>query len=155
MSRTNNTDRIKVISDRALTPVLIDGDASELLEVLRESSLASSIPISDHAAAAHPAQVVILAIERDGRRSSLTKASKLLREMNDVIAEDAVRIVVIQSSRSRITPTRLLRLLTSEILFQVAVAFDPMQKLGKSRSIRQRIGLATLDAAGLRILRFG
>ncbi len=45
--------------------------------------------------------------------------------------------------------------MASEVLFQVAMALSSLVPDLKERTLRQRLGLATLDAAGFRILRFG
>jgi len=140
------------------TPILVDGDATELLAVLRSGEASAEIRETDHASlveSGERARIVILAVDGHGRRSAFTKASKMLREMDDVIASDAIRVVVVQSDRSRAVPQRLQRVLASEILYQVMLALPGVAKRPKWRSFRQTLGSATLDAAGLRILRFG
>lgn len=136
-------------------PILLEGDAEVLLAALRAGAGTFGIPETDHASTDQPARVVVLAIHRDSRRSSLVKATKLLRRLDDEVAPDAVRIVVVQSVRSRLVPPRLLRLIASEILFQVAIALPGVQAAQMTRTLRQRWGLTTLDAAGFRVLRFG
>lgn len=139
-------------------PILLDGDADELLELLRAGAEASDIAVtagSRSANQANPASVVILAIESEGRRSSIMKASKMLDDMKQDVAPHAIRIVVVQSGRSRIAPARLQRLLANEILFEVTMAIPALRKRASWRSFRERAGLATLDAAGLQVLRFG
>jgi len=135
--------------------VLLDGDAAELLTLLRAGALAAELRIVDAASLTEPARIVILVVEGDGRRSAFTKASRMLRELDAAITSDAVRLVVIQSDRSRIAPPRLQRLLSEELLFQVTLALPDYEQKPTSRSFRQALGLATLDAAGLRVLRFG
>ena len=137
------------------TPVLLDGDATELLAILREGALASNLRIVDAASQTEPARIAILVVTGDGRRSAFTKASRKLRELDAAITSDAVRLVVIQSDRSRVAPPKLQRLLSEELLFQVTLALPGYQPRRTSRSFRQALGLATLDAAGLRVLRFG
>jgi hypothetical protein len=140
------------------SPILIDGDAEELLGIIRSGSEQFDITVTDRAtliASGQKAAIVILAVDGDGRRSSFARAATLLRRMDALLAPDAVQICVIQSGRSRIAPPRLLRLLASEILFQVTMAIPELVPLQLRRSIRQRIGLAALDAAGLRVIRFG
>ena len=135
--------------------MLLDGDAAELLTLLRAGALAAELRIVDAASLTEPARIVILVVEGDGRRSAFTKASRMLRELDAAITSDAVRLVVIQSDRSRIAPPRLQRLLSEELLFQVTLALPDYEQKPTSRSFRQALGLATLDAAGLRVLRFG
>ena len=140
-------------------PILIDGDATELLDILRSNTRDSSIVITDAAAlaatGATPAGIVVLAIVSDGRKSSFMKASRMLRERDAVLADDAIRIVVVQSDRSRVAPAKIQRQLAAEIVYQVTLAVPELAPDRRWRSFRQRAGLATLEAAGLRILRFG
>jgi hypothetical protein len=156
MSRKKRAEQTRAIVAHVLTaPILIEGDAEELLAVLREGAHAAKIPVTDHAAADQPALVVLLAVKRDARRSSLVKAATLLRALETSVAPDAVRIVVVQSARSKLASPKLQRLVATEVLFQVALALSSIVPDLKDRTLRQRLGLATLDAAGLRILRFG
>lgn len=136
-------------------PILLEGDAEVLLAALRAGAGTFGIPETDHASRDVPARVVVLAIYRDARRSSLVKATTLLRNLEGAVAPDAVRIVVVQSVRSRHLPPRLRRLIASEILFQVVIALPGVAAAQKTRTLRQRWGLTTLDAAGFRVLRFG
>jgi hypothetical protein len=156
MSRKKRAEQARAIVAHVLTaPILIEGDAEELLCVLRDGARSASIPVTDHASADQPALVVVLAIERDARRSSLVKAASMMRELENRVAPDAVRIVVVQSARTKLAPPKLQRLVASEVLFQVAMALSCLVPDLKERTLRQRLGLATLDAAGFRILRFG
>lgn len=137
-------------------PVLLDGDADELLAVLRAGAVKSGIDIADRStmesADGDRAFVVILAVAGDGRQSSFLRATRMLREMEPVIDEGAIRIVVVQSGRSRASPGRVQQLLGTEILFQVLAAVPGTHS--KTRSLRQHLGRASLDASGLRVLRF-
>lgn len=136
-------------------PILLEGDAEALVAALRAGAGTFGIPEADQASQDKPARVVVLAIHRDSRRSSLVKAATMLRKLDDQVAPDAVRIVVVQSVRSRLVPPRLRRLIASEILFQVAVALPGVVAAEKTRTLRQRWALTSLDAAGFRVLRFG
>ena len=156
MFRKKQAEQLRAIAAHVLTaPILLEGDADELLTVLRAGARASGIPETDHASAAQPARVVVVAVTRDSRRSSLMKAAGILRDLDDHVAADAVRIVVVQSARSKLAPPRLQRLVATEVLFQVALALPNIVPGEKTRTLRQRFGLATLDAAGFRVLRFG
>ncbi|TFC53677.1 MULTISPECIES: hypothetical protein [unclassified Cryobacterium] len=156
MSRKRRAEQLRAIAAHVLTaPILLEGDADELLTVMRTGARAAGIPETDRASATQPARVVVVAIQRDARRSSLVKAASLLRELNDHIAPDAVRIIVVQSRRSKLAPPKLQRLVASEVLFHVALALANVVPGQKERTLRQRFGLTTLDAAGFRILRFG
>lgn len=132
-------------------PILLDGDAEPLLEILRAGAQTWGIAVAD-AEPTEPARIVVLAVNGDGRRSAFLKAAGMLREREQKVTADAIRIVVIQSGRSRLAPQRLQRLLATEILFQATTALLPAEK-GR-RSLREQIGLTTLEAAGLRIVRF-
>lgn len=156
MSRKRRAEQLRAIAAHVLTaPILLEGDADELLTVMRAGARAAGIPETDRASATQPARVVVLAIQRDARRSSLVKATTLLRDLDDHIAPEAVRIVVVQSARSKLAPPKLQRLVASEVLFHVALALANVVPGQKERTFRQRVGLTTLDAAGFRILRFG
>jgi len=156
MSRKRRAEQLRAIAVHVLTaPILLEGDADELLTVMRTGARAAGIPETDRASATQPARVVVVAIQRDARRSSLVKAAALLRELNDLVAPDAVRIVVVQSRRSKLAPPKLQRLVATEVLFHVALALANVVPGQKERTLRQRFGLTTLDAAGFRILRFG
>ncbi|MGO4784768.1 hypothetical protein [Cryobacterium sp. W22_MBD10_FK3] len=156
MSRKKRAEQIRAIAAHVLTaPVLLEGDADELLAVMRSGARGSGIPETDRTSASQPARVVVLAIQRDARRSSLVKAASLLRELDEHIAPDAVRIVVVQSARSKLAPPKLQRLVAAEVMIHVALALSNVVPGQKERTFRQRLGLTTLDAAGFRILRFG
>lgn len=140
------------------SPLLLTGDATELLDTLREGARESGILLAGPAGTgdlSRPASVVVLAILSDGRRSSIAKAYSLLRDAEPRIAADAVQIVVIQSGRAKLAPDRLQRLLAAEILYQVATAMPHLVRARRRRSFREWSGLITLDAAGLQIVRFG
>jgi hypothetical protein len=156
MSRKKRAEQLRAIAAHVLTaPILLEGDADELLSVLRTGARTAGIPETDRAASTQPARVVVVAIKRDARRSSLVKAASLLRELDDHIATAAVRIVVVQSRRTKLAPPKLQRLVAAEVMFHVALALSNVVPGLKERTFRQRLGLATLDAAGFRILRFG
>jgi hypothetical protein len=156
MSRKRRAEQLRAIAAHVLTaPILLEGDADELLSVMRTGARAAGIPETDRANATQPARVVVLAIQRDARRSSLVKATTLLRDLDEFIAPEAVRIVVVQSARTKLAPPKLQRLVASEALFQVALALANVVPGQRERTFRQRLGLTTLDAAGFRILRFG
>ncbi|MET4706037.1 hypothetical protein [Frigoribacterium sp. UYMn621] len=158
-SPRTRAEALRAAADRlSASPILIDGDADGLLGIIRSGSEQSDITVTDRAtliASGQKAAIVILAVDGDGRRSSFARAATMLRGMDALLAPDAVQICVIQSGRSRMAPLRLRRLLASEILFQVTMAVPELVPLQLRRSIRQRIGLAALDAAGLRVIRFG
>jgi hypothetical protein len=156
MLRKKRAERLRAIAAHVLTaPILLEGDAEELLTVMRTGASGAGIPVADRLSASQPARVVVIAILRDGRRSSLVKAASLLRELDEHVATDAVRIVVVQSARSKLAPPKLQRLVAAEVMFHVALALPNVVPGLKERTFRQRLGLTTLDAAGFRILRFG
>jgi len=158
-SSRSRAEALRAAAERvSASPILIDGDAEELLAIIRSGSEESDITVTDRAtliASGQKAEIIILAVDGDGRRSSLARAFALLRDIDEVLTPDAVRVVVIQSGRSRMAPLRLRRVLASEVLFQVAMAVPTLVPRRKRRSIRQELGLAALDASGLRVLRFG
>ena len=156
-TRRERADALKAAAARISgSPILIDGDADDLLELLRSGSTDAGLTILDrHALAGRLAFVVILALDGDGRRSSFARAATLLRELEPFAERDAVRIAVVRSGRNRIAPDRLQEVLAGEIVFQISAAIPTLVPHAKWRTIRQRLGLLALDAAGVRILRFG
>ena len=139
-------------------PILLDGDAETLIDSIGSSARDSGLQVLSYQqwldSGAEPSRVVVLGIEGHGRRSSFAQAVELLRAIDAAVASDAIRIVIVQSGRSKVVPPRVQRLIAAEILHQIALA-SPRIGPPQSRSFRRRVGLATLDAAGLRILRFG
>ncbi|MHC5795353.1 hypothetical protein ACVXZ4_04270 [Lacisediminihabitans sp. FW035] len=158
-SSRSRAEALRAAADQlSASPILIDGDADELLAIIRSGCEQSDITVTDRTtliASGRKAAIVILGVDGHGRRSSFSRAFVLLREIDVVLTPDAVRVVVIQSGRSRMAPLRLRRVLASEVLFQVAMAVPDLVPRRKRRSIRQELGLAALDASGLRVLRFG
>lgn len=139
-------------------PILLDGDSTDLVSALSSSARDTGLTVLSYdewlELGAEPARVAVLVIEGHGRRSSFAQAVELLRAMDAALSSDAIRIVIVQSGRAKVVPPRVQRLIAAEILHQVALA-SPRMGPPQSRSFRRRVGLATLDAAGLRILRFG
>lgn len=157
MSFRKTAERLRESAARLVAnPIILDGDAEELVEVLRQGARAAGIAIASdpHEGELGPAGVVVLAIEGEGRRSSIRKAFEMLTEYGPRIDDEAVRIVIVQSDRSRNAPARLQRILGDEILYQVALALPGQKKLERRRSTRLGWGLVALDAAGLRVVRF-
>ncbi|GAA1251147.1 hypothetical protein JOF42_002498 [Microbacterium phyllosphaerae] len=153
--RRARADRGAHVADRLdTTAIVIDGDAHDLVRDLQVSALQEGVLLQTFDTATEPAQIVILAIEGDGR-SSLLKINTLLRSAPETVTPDALRIAVIRSGRARIAPAKLQRLLASEILFQITVALAPVTAGARDRSIRQRLVLGSLDAAGFNVLRVG
>jgi hypothetical protein len=139
-------------------PILLDGDAELLVTTLSESARDSGLTVMTYQQwqerSAEPSRIAVLAIEGHGRRSSFTGAVQLLHALDSAIAGDAIRIVIVQSNRSKVVPPRVQRLIAAEILHQVALA-SPRIGPPQSRSFLRRVGLGILDTAGFRILRFG
>lgn len=137
------------------SPILLGGDADDLLTTLRDDARSSGIPVTSAEESTEPARVVILAVDGDGRRSAFTKAARMLRDLEGALTSDAVRLVVIRSGRARLAPDRMLRILAPELYFQITMTLPGQHPERRSRSFRQSLGLAALEAAGLRVLRFG
>jgi hypothetical protein len=97
--------------------------------------------------------MAVLVVDGVGRRSSLARAARMLREMEPAIADDAFRFLVVQSGRSRVAPARLRDAIGAEILFQVSLAVGTSPYDRHPRSFRQRLGLIVLHFAGIRIVR--
>ena len=75
-------------------------------ERFRTTAGSRSANQANQANQANPANVVILAIESEGKRSSIIKASKMLDDIKQDVAPYAIRIVVVQTARSRIASHR-------------------------------------------------
>lgn len=152
-------DRLRAAVASLPGRILLEGDADHLLDVLRERARALGVEVtsrdSETVSPDNPASIVVLAIESDGRRSSIMKASTMLDAMRKDVAARAIRIVVVQSGRSRIAPERIQRLLVNEILYEVTKAIPALRERALWRSFRERARLTVLDAAGLQVIRFG
>ena len=136
------------------SPVLFAGDAVDLLELLKAGARRSGATVVD-GTTTDPARIVIVAIIGEGRRSSIAKAFAAIQRLGRLVAADAILIAVVQSGRARFAPPRIQRFLSSEILFQIALAVPHLVRRPRWSSFRRGSGLTALDAAGLRILRFG
>jgi hypothetical protein len=152
--------KLRDAAARVLTsPILLDGDADGLLGLLRYGTHHSGLPAADYASLrrsrSEPAAIAVLVVDGDGRRSALARASQMLRAMEPAIERDAVRILVVQSGRSRVGPARLRDAVGAEILFQITLAVDASPPRPHSRSFRQHLGLLVLNVAGIRVIRLG
>jgi hypothetical protein len=136
-------------------PMLIDGDAEELVDILRTGAERAGITVVSRASLTDPAHVAVLAIAKDGHRSSVLAATTALHDLGSALTKDAVRIAIIRSGRLKLAPARVQRLVADEVLFHVSAALTTDPALSSDRSFRQRLGNATLLAAGLRVLRLG
>lgn len=152
MSRMRRAERLRAIGSQTLgAPILLDGDATELIRALRDGAQQAGIRYTDSRATAGRARLAVLAICSDGQESALVKALRFYQGVRVLLTEDAVRVAVIQRTRSQLVPPRLRRLLTNEVLHQVGAALLP----GDDRTLAQQVGSTVLDAAGLHALRLG
>lgn len=134
--------------------VLLFGDAPGLLAAFRhELEQSDVVPVSFEEASEHPADVAIFAIRHEAARSDLTKAAQAVRDTLDRLKPGAVRVAVIQRGPSRLLPRKVLRPLAAEILHQVEAGGLRPPGTARWRSRGRTWALATIERAGLRVLR--
>lgn len=139
-------------------PVLLDGDAGDLLTAMRRDADEADIAWfgRDSADGVPPEGVgvaVIVVAEQPGR-SGFVHAAAVLRQLDGLVRDDAVRVVVLQRQRTTTAPEKVLQLLGDEILLQIVRALPGADALTPARSMRQRAVQGGLRAAGLSVLRF-
>ncbi|WIE54165.1 MULTISPECIES: hypothetical protein [unclassified Curtobacterium] len=140
-----------------LSPVLLDGDAGEVVAALEAFAHRIELPIirpdrRDELPDDVRCPVAVLAVRNSGRRSSLRRAIDVLRAVEAHLTPDAVVVAVSTSSAARSAPARLQRQLSAEILYQVRAAVSPAAPRS-GRSFRLRLGLSALGAVGVQVFR--
>lgn len=141
----------------ALSPVLLDGDADEVVAALEQFAhrLELTVVRPDRRDDLGPdvrCPVAVLAVRNGGRRSSFRRALDVLRTVEPHLTPDAVVVAVSASSAARSAPATLQRRLSAEILYQVREAVSPASP-NSGRSFRLRAGLSALNAVGVRVFR--
>lgn len=140
--------------------VLIDGDADEVIGVLRAGARTRGAVLLDRGpppsgtgagagAAGAAASVVIIAVQQRSGASGLAKIEEVL----DRIAENAVVVVIIVQGAARIAPQRLSDLLGREVLYQLRAAVAAPGSGRIWRTARLRTGLVALGGLGIRVFR--
>lgn len=139
--------------------VLIDGDADLVVDALRKAAREAGVELLDPQAAdatdpQPKASVAVIAVHSTNR-SSLNAGMLGLDARRDLIADDAVRIVVGVSDRVDLAPKTAAKLLGPEILHQIAAATSTDAERSTWRSLKLRIGASMLSAAGLHVFQVG
>jgi len=98
------------------------------------------------------AELAVIAIRRPGDDPAFHRAHEAAEAILPLMVPHAVRIVVTVSGATRLVP-KLERTLTSEVLHQIGAASAPTGTARPFRSLRMRLGLAGLRAAGVRVFR--
>lgn len=98
------------------------------------------------------AELAVIAIRRPGDDPAFHRAHEAAEMIAPLLAQHAVRIVVTVSGLTRLAP-KVERTLTSEVLHQIGAASAPSGFERPFRNFRMRLGLAGLQAAGVRVFR--
>jgi hypothetical protein len=98
------------------------------------------------------AELAVIAIRRPGDDPAFHRAHEAADLIAPLLAPHAVQIVVTVSGLTRLAP-KVERTLTSEVLHQIGAASAPSGFKRPFRSFRMRLGLAGLQAAGVRVFR--
>ncbi len=136
--------------------VLFAGNADDLLLSLVALAPEGVHAVGAHAGAARPAGAVDIAIvvNRARKRSALVELGRTLQSMPEAIGDSTIEIGVLLKRGARVVPGRVVASASGEIFAQVMMAVDP--EAGRAgRSLRERLGLLALNAAGVEVLRLG
>jgi hypothetical protein len=136
--------------------VLFAGNADDLL-----LSLVALVPegvhtVGTHAGAARPDGPVDIAIvvNRARKRSALLELRRTLQGMPEAVGDSTIVLAVLLRRGARVVPGRVVGFASGEILNQLMMAVDP--EAGRAgRTLRERMGLLALNAAGVEVLRLG
>lgn len=134
----------------------------ELLPVLRVAAVRAGVDaarmrvigvddLPDPSETGH-AELAVIAIRRPGNDPAFHRAHEAADLIGPLLTPHAVRIVITVSGATRLVP-KLERTLTSEVLHQIGAASAPSGFRRPFRTMRLRLGLAALQAAGVRVFR--
>lgn len=98
------------------------------------------------------AELAVIAIRRPGGDPAFHRAYEAAEMIAPLLAPHAVHIVVTVSRMTRLAP-KVERTLTSEVLHQIGAASAPSGFKRPFRNLRMRLGLAGLQASGVRVFR--
>lgn len=132
------------------------GNADDLL-----LSLVALAPEGVHAVGAHTGAVrpdgpvdIVIVVNRARKRSALVELGRTLEGMPEVVGDSTIVLAVLLKRGARVVPGRVMGLASGEIFTQLMMAVDP--EAGRAgRSLRERMGLLALTAAGVEVLRLG
>lgn len=133
--------------------ILVGGDACDVVRSFQSGARGSGLTVREHSAIGELASIVVLAMDQDPHHSPLSTASRMYRALVPSLSSDAVSIVVVHGGKARIRGPRLQRLLTGEILFQVAVAVASRDSSTLRRTMGEALGHRALEGAGIRVIR--
>lgn len=145
--------------DVAAAPLmLVSGDVEGVIETLRKGALELGIrvvpsDVAPGAPVAERAVIVVVAVCAAVGQSLIARGLDAVRDRESQLAPDAIRVVVTVAGVAGRVPEKALRLLGSELQFQVESAALAVGTPGRWRSWRRRVGLATLAALGIEVFR--
>lgn len=140
----------------ALSEVALAGDATEILDGLRQGADAEGLTVRDAADGIEGAALLVVACRVRPEQSAIAQAVQTVRGFRGRMRRDAIVIVVAERGVARVAPDRLVALLGPELLFQIESALFAAS--GRSswvwRTFRLRLVKGSLRALGITISRF-
>ena len=101
------------------------------------------------------ANVVVAVIRNEKHASTLGEGMRLMRSVNQFIADNAVKLVIDIHGAAKLGDNRIVRWLGDEILYQIQLAVQGDPETTRPRRWRAAVGLASLNALGIDVLRVG
>lgn len=101
------------------------------------------------------ANVAIALIRHEKHASSLAQGMRRMKAAESFIADDCVKVVVDVHGAATLGDSRIVRWLGDEILYQIQLAVEGNPETSRPRRWRAAVGLASLNALGIDVLRVG
>ena len=101
------------------------------------------------------ANVAIALIRHEKHASSLAQGMRHIRAVKSFIADDCIKVVVDVHGAATLGDSRIVRWLGDEILYQIQLAVVGNPETSRPRRWRAAVGLASLNALGIDVLRVG
>ena len=101
------------------------------------------------------ANVVIAVIRHEKHASTLAEGMRQMRSVDPFIEPDAIKVVIDIHGAAKLGDSRIVRWLGDEILYQIQLAVEGNPETSRPRRWRAAVGLASLNALGIDVLRVG
>ena len=139
--------------------VLITGTVTEVIASLVSDARSRGIDVwsSDEPTPEEGWQAnVAIALIRDERHTStLGEGLRQMRSVDEFIAADAIKVVIDFHGAAKRGDGRIVRWLGDEVLYQIQLAVQGNPETSRPRRWRAAVGLASLNALGIDVLRVG